>query len=110
MRQPTQQDFKEFVDQNEENYIDARDEAFRVYTNIIVRDSLKEYLEKVAEEGDYLDFEDFLYGTIHYIGDKKTMDFDFPDKEQWLRDEYEGYLGDYIDMAYEEEKERRLGF
>ncbi len=109
MRQPKQRDAQEFYEEHESEYVEAKAEAFREYTKDLFKESLENYLDDNDGDGDVLDFADFLYDAINDY-DNTPDEFSFPDKEEWLASEYESMLDDYADQAYEEEKDRRLGF
>jgi len=83
---------KEYYEDNEGRYYEERDEAFLQH----IMDQVKSYLD--GKENVSID--EFC---------EEVEDFDFPDIDKWLGDEYEGMLGDCADQAYEEYRDRQMG-
>ena len=81
---------KEWYEDHIEDYYDARDDQFDI-----------EFTEFLKERDEIELFtEDLIQGFID--------NFNFPDQDEWLSNEYESFLGDLEDTAYQEWKEREI--
>ena len=123
---------KDFYEENIENYDEAREEGWNDYINDIVmaetsqtlmsgyilkqiKDNYKgdynacDLSEWLLQEADLIaDSNDFLAGLYIRISENLD-DFEFPDEEVWIADEYEGTLGSIADQCYEEARDRAMG-
>ena len=96
----TKQGANQYYDEHIDDYEEARDKAF----NDEFRDFISEY---ITEAGLTIDgnltpiiTEDDIQGFLD--------SFTFKDEGEWLADGYESELGDCIDRAYDEYKERDI--
>ncbi len=81
--------FKDWIENNYEEYETAKAEAFR------------EFFENETEGMKYDEM------TLEwYVGLRDS--FTFKDIDDWANDAYNNYVGDAIDHAYEEMKDRQI--
>jgi hypothetical protein len=101
---PSRQDAKEFYSRHEDEYLERKEEEFKEFALDELEAFIEQYLENLDEEKVPTLTEFFEYVTEFEIPD----DFTFKEKGEWLGDEYESFLGDCADQAYEEMRDSRL--
>ena len=82
---------KDYYEEHIDDYEEAKNEAF---TNEFI-DFIKScnFPQEQINEDDIQGFLD---------------NFSFKDEDEWISDEYESFIGDLTDQAYEAEKDRRM--
>lgn len=95
MRKITQRDASSYYDDNIDRYAVEKLEAFKE----CILDQLEAYIS--LTNVDDLSVDNFAEDIANT--------FEFKEEGDWLADEFESFIGDFEDAAYEEEKDRRMG-
>lgn len=84
----------EYYDDNIDRFYEEREEAFIGF----LVEQVKKYLEQ--KKDDNVSVSEFT---------EEVEEFEFPSASDWLSSEYERTIDECADLAYEEEKDRRMG-
>jgi hypothetical protein len=90
---------KEFYEDHYDEYDEARAEQFAAEFEEFMQEYMIGNKEGVCEINEIS--EDDVQGFLD--------SFTFPDRDDWLADEYESMIDSCADQAYEEERDRRMG-
>ncbi len=93
---------KEFIEEHDEDYLLAKQEAFIAIALKYFDSKLSTFVETIKEESPNIDLID-LVEELDNIGD--TPVFKFPKKEEYLDSKYIQALADFLDSG----KMERLG-
>ncbi len=95
---------KEFYEANEENYQVAKEKEFQSFVASQIEALVEDYLSGIEDE-EIPQMYEFIDFAVDF---RNTKDFSFPEKGDWLGDEYESALGDCADRAYDEARDREM--